>query len=259
MQTDMEAALAVAENALREDVVIEDAVAAFGDGRVVLPVGLETPTGLVSDALVRELNGYDEEVVGRLKSPGARLAAILNRGVVQVGESQASTKTLDSLTIPDRIELFLAIRTVTWGDQVQWNIQCSDCGAESEVGLSLSRDVPRKPASASGLFAVSLPFGRAEVRWPNGKVHERLMSGSFKSTGELVTYLIAQCVESIDDMPLLDGEESARALPSRVRKELFTILMDDLPGPQLDEVPLTCPACGSDVPVQLWLGAIFPL
>lgn len=262
MSTDLDAALAAANAALAEEdeSVVQEAQPSFGDDSVVLPVGLETAQGAVTDAVVRELNGFDEEAVGRTKKVSARLQMILERGVVTLGDEKASANRLLALSIPDRTELLLAIRSVTWGDVVPWNVVCSSCAEESEVEISLRTDVPRVAADAVGLFDLDLPNGGvAQVRWPDGKAQERLMSSTFKSGADLSTYIIAACVETIDGIPLLRGEDSARALSSRVRQAIANRLLNDLPGPRLDDVHVDCPACGEDISVTLWLGAIFPI
>src|SRR3954468_25079938 len=79
------------------------------DGTVLLPGGLETDDGIVRDAVVRELNGEDEEALAKASGHTLRYVQALLRGVETIGGEPVDNKVLRRLLIGDREELILAI------------------------------------------------------------------------------------------------------------------------------------------------------
>lgn len=266
MSVEMEQALAAAEAAQRDSaesqVIPADTHSPYTDNLVEVPVGLVEPgVGLVDVVEVRELNGYDEEVINRSKSAGMAVQQILERAVVKVGDREFRKSDLTALTLPDRVEILIGIRAATWGTDIDWNFRCSDCGETSEVKVDV-KDIPRKPLKdklADRNFALTLPSGKhAVLQWPGGDLHAKNLRGDFKSNAELVTALITSCVQTIDDMPLLRGTESAREMSLRDRQFISNYVFDNLPGPALDETEATCPSCGERSTIGLSVGALFP-
>lgn len=242
---------------------VRDVVGPHSDNLVTLPVGMFTPQeGVVDEAEIRELNGFDEEVIARSKNFGVTLSKVLERAVVRIGDEAATKKQLAWLTIGDRLELLLGIRKATWGDEVEFEMLCPECEQTVELTLSITRDIPRrelKDKAQGRSFMVDLPSGRTALcEWPTGSFHDKLLAGEFANAADLTTALLRNTVRSIDGMPLM-SDDDAKALPLRDRQELRDKVMDELPGPLLTEVELTCPECNGAVPMPLQVGALFPL
>lgn len=262
MSSDIQEILSAVEAAQGADSVdISPPPAPVGDRRIPLGVPVTDPVnGVLDYAEVRELNGYDEEIISRTRTQGTEALAIIERGVDSVGGVKATKKVLDRVAMSDRVELMLAVRTATWGDEVDVRASCDACGESTDTSVSLVDDVPRTPVpDKGGDFIIELPSGReAIVGWPSGAFHTRLLSGEWNTGAEMTTGLIVDCVREIDGMPLLQGEVSAKALPLRDRREIYKQVMEAVPGPKLDQVKIPCPVCGSEVEIAIPAGALFP-
>lgn len=231
------------------------------DLHVSLPVGLMDPVlGLVREAEVRELNGFDEEAVARCKTQGAALAVVLDRATVRIGDQPVSKALLEQLTLGDRVEILLAIRRATWGDVAETRAQCPQCRQWSTFAVSITSDIPRRELSdpvAEYRFEVELAPGRiAELQWPSGKVHAQILSGALTTSAQLATALIADCVQELGSIPLFD-DNAAKALPMRERTKLVEAITAGLPGPVMETARKTCSECDADVEVPLDLGSMF--
>lgn len=229
---------------------------------VRLPVGLVDPIdGFVREAEVRELNGYDEEVVARCKTNGMALAAILERATVRVGQRHPSKQDLLDLTIGDRMELLLAIRRATWGDGWDVSVYCERCRERVVLTMSITHDIPRRELSdpMDYQFEMVLSNGAvAEMRWPSGRVHARTLSGELTTSAELSTAMIADSVQELGNIPVFD-ENAAKALSLKDRSTLVTKLVAELPGPVIDGIKKECPTCNEELEVSLDLGSMFLL
>lgn len=266
MSVGLEQALSEVDDVQREDassrVVPADTHSPYTDNLVELPIGIIEPgVGIVDVVEVRELNGYDEEVISRSKTSGMALQQILERAVVQVGDRNFKKKDLLDMTLPDRLEVLIGIRSATWGEELDWTFKCSSCLTTDTVEVAM-KDIPRKKLDdklADRNFVLELPSGKtALMQWPGGKLHERNLRGEFKSNAEIVTALIASCVQTIDDIPLLRGEDSAREMALRDRQYISSYVFDNLPGPAVDDTEAECPACGESSVIGLSVGALFP-
>jgi len=236
----------------------------YSDNMVDLPVGILDPTaGSITTAEVRELNGFDEEVVARAKDLGSALLVILERATLKIGEEKATKRLLDSLTIGDRMELLIGIRKATWGDTISATLTCGECNVTEEVEISVTRDIPRNTIDdpiADRSIQIELPTtgAKAELTWPTGLVHNKVLTSPNMSTADMTTALIVDCVVSIDGLPLLSGEQEAKSMSVRDRAAITKAVTDDLPGPVLDKTTVECPTCGEKNSLPLQVGALFP-
>lgn len=234
-----------------------------GTPYVELPVGKFDPTTgtLVDKAEVRELNGFDEEAISKTKTRSMALSVALDRAVVAIGDSPVTKRDLQMLTIGDRMELLLAIRTETWGDEVDLYLKCPVCREDEKVTISLANDVARRllPDKVGGRQTqMELPSGRhALMNWPSGVVHTQILNGTIETAADLTTAVIADCVTEIDGFPMVT-DQVARSLGLRDRKALYDHLMENMPGPTLSETKVTCPNCGEEINPGLTLGVLFP-
>ncbi len=235
----------------------------YSDNIVDLPVGLLDPmAGSITTAEVRELNGFDEELVARAKDLGAALLVILERATVKIGEEKSTKRLLETLTIGDRMELLIGIRKATWGDALPVNLTCGECGISDDVEVSVTNDIPRNTIDdpiAGREIKIDLPSGsRADLTWPTGVVHTKVLMTPNMSSADMTTALITDCVVSLDGLPLLDGERQAKGMSVRDRAAITKAVTEKLPGPVLDKTEVTCPACGEKNSLPLQVGALFP-
>jgi hypothetical protein len=224
---------------------------------VTLPVGLATPTGIVTTVRVRELNGYDEEAIARAKSLGQRLLTILDRATVKIGDEDSSTELLRELFLGDRMAVLVAISRVTWGSRVNANIRCDECGFQ-EVEFNLDDLEYTKADPADSEFTVALKKGVAKVRWPDGHAHEALLNlGEQDNVANYRTLLINKCVVEINDIPVFG--DVARKLSVADRSTLVNRINEIYLGPRFDKTSVNCPSCGEEVSPAIGVGALFPI
>lgn len=235
---------------------------------VKLPGGLVQGGKVRKSAVVRELNGSDEEALSRALQSGSVfhfMDVLIERGTVSVGDLQATPEILKSLLIGDRDELALAIRIATYGDEMsieRWT--CPACQKMSDISFSLAEDVERKTLKAEdGVFEVSLRKGAtAKVRLPNGADQDALFEDDDWTTAQRNTILISRCVLSYTDP---DGQEfNMAAFPSMSlnfsipdRQKIIREISERQPGPRYNEIGFTHQECKNEVVLALGVRDLF--
>jgi hypothetical protein len=253
------AAEAMAQQEATVAVINPDPIKLPPDTIVELPAGLMDPfTGKTIDtAEVRELTGVDEEAISKITDLGKSLLTILERAVVKIGDEVASKDTLDALYAGDREMLLLAIRNVTFGEEILLGPgQCPSCRFEQTFNVNLIKDVKVKKLEGSAEFTVKCKVGEVLVNLPTGNTQKALISSTNKTSAELDTILLTNCVKSINGVPVV-SPEVVRNLGIKDRKQLLEEITNRNPGPQLSEISKPCQSCGTEVPLPLTLAELF--
>jgi endogenous inhibitor of DNA gyrase (YacG/DUF329 family) len=223
-----------------------------------LPVGLQTPAGVVTRVQVRELNGFDEEAVARSKTIGAALLTILERATVRIGDEPSSPALLRELFLGDRLAILVGISRCTWGANVVIDLACPFCSENNEIDYDLNDLSVVLGSPREGYFDIRLKSGKlASCHWPKGDVQEALAHADMDNQAEFRTVLINRCVDELDGIPLLG--DAARTLSVRDRKELVEAIQKNVVGPRFDLTTANCPSCGKEVSAVLTVGDLFPL
>ena len=227
---------------------------------VTLPLGLWSPVEPLRDtAVVRELNGYDEEAMAQAKSLGASMQIMLERAVVSIGGKKATPADMEELCLGDRWELLLGIRRVTWGDEIETSATCPHCRTTSEIEVPVS-EIPRQEVSdkiTGRRFSILLSKGEGTFKHIPGDVHRRMLQDKFTSAADIVTATILGCAEEIPGT-LVVTAESVKAMSLRDRRAVIQGLNKHNIGPDTDNVPVICEACGEEHTLALTAGALFP-
>jgi hypothetical protein len=232
------------------------------DSEVILPGGFISEDGsLIKYAEVRELNGIDEEVIYKSNSMGRALATILQRAVVSIGSNPVGKDDLDNLLTGDRDALLLGIYRATFGATVEFKTTCV-CQTELDVVVDLDKDVPIReiedPIQDRTFSYQSKKHGVIVVGLPTGKTQKKLIEHSDKTTSELNSILLGECLKSINGKSAL-GLTSALNLGMIDREKIIAEIIDRNPGPRLGEVKTTCEACGKEITLRLSLADLFRL
>jgi hypothetical protein len=230
---------------------------------VSLPGGFIAGDGsLVKYAEVRELTGSDEEAISKSGSIGRVLVAMLQRGLVSIGDQPAKKDDLDSLLSGDRDALLIGIRKVTFGDSIEYTINCPSCSTELDVAVDLNKDIPYKeledPINGRSFTYKSKTKGEIVVSLPTGLTQRKLLENNDKTRAELNTILLAGCVDSVNGAVSL-GASTVLGLGMADREAIIAEIVERNPGPRLGEVKTTCEACGEDIPMPLSLADLFRL
>lgn len=232
------------------------------DTSVHLPAGYLSPDGEVArTAEVREMNGADEEVLGKAQNSAQIFDTILNRAVVSIGEQKATKGILGELLIGDRDALLLGIFKATFGTEVELPGYCQTCEEFKTVQFDLNRDVETKvlvDPIADRRFTVEGRNHKYTVGFPTGRVQRELAETDGKTAGERNTLLLADTVIEIDGNPVISRQQ-VQAMGMADRNKIAQEIATRLPGPQFEDVVLSCTDCDGEVVVPFSLGALFRL
>jgi hypothetical protein len=228
---------------------------------VLLPAGFINPDGsLVKTAEIRELNGLDEEAIAKSGSTAKALQTILERGLVSLGDRNATRDDLNALLAGDRDAILLGIRKVTFGKNVEFTAFCDSCENVREFEIDLDNDVQVKELDnpiADRNWIVKLKSGIARIALPNGNTQRKVMENANKTVAELNTLILSGCVTSLNESPVTPL--SVLELGIQDRETLIKEIIEHNPGPRLGEVSKVCEACGKEVDLPLSLAALFRL
>lgn len=231
------------------------------DTNIDLPGGFYDPMEdqMVTTAEVRELTGADEEAIVKITEPGKALMTILEKATVTIGGKPADKETLNMLLAGDREALLLGIRRVTFGNEIELEAVCDRCPELQTFKIDLTKDVKVKSLDdrlADRRFVLDLKVGKVKVALPTGDTQLKLINASNKNTAELDTLLLSDCVQEINDVPVL-GQAQIRNLGIKDRRTLLEEIANRNPGPLLSEVKKACGTCGQEVELPLTLADLF--
>jgi len=210
-------------------------------------------------AVVRELTGEDEEILASIDvgkdsslSFGEYMTEILSLGVVSIGPfASPSKEMLDDLMLGDREVLFLGIVRATYGPEREYTVACPKCEQENYVTVDIESDFPitQSEWDLHSPHHIELKNGTVAVNPPTGKTSHSVAKA--KTTAEQNTLLLASC--------LVGGTvEFARSLSMADRNKLVKALLDNQPGPNLEEVKAPCGHCSTEITMVLdWASLLF--
>lgn len=230
------------------------------DTSVTLPGGYVTSTGeVVTDAEVRELTGKDEEAIARTTNVGRAFLTILERGTVRIGSEPASEELLNKLLSGDRDMLLLNIFKVTFGAEPEVPAYCYSCKEMKTVGVDIEKDVKvrtLKDPINDRVFTVKGKTREYTVQLPTGVTQKELLLSTDKTSAELNTILLENTVVKIADSPVV-SKTQVQNLGIADRKLILDEITKRIPGPQFEDLKVTCPDCESEVTVPINLGTFF--
>lgn len=258
--TDAELVTQFAQKAMEEPEKIITSRAP-SDTTVDLPGGYVSQDGtVVKTAEVRELNGADEEAISKAGSKAKALGVLLQRGLVKVGNEDATKEMLDGLLSGDRDAILIGIRKVTFGDELKAMVHCYACNEDQEMVVVLSEDIPVRQLddSKGRTWVVETKKGPVAVALPTGLVQKKLMDNADKTAAEINTLLLSGCVISVNGAPSM-GAHTVLSLGMIDRSKLVDEIIENNPGPRLGEVKKACKACGESIDLPLSLLDLFQL
>lgn len=254
---ELNAGLAKMLEGARPDIpVVEDPPS----GTVELLWGIQRDGHRYRTAIVRELNGADEEAIARLPSSGANYNTMvvdmhLRCAVVQIGaiDIEKDRDVLGELLISDRDILFKEILLTTYGKTRDYEgVSCPTCGFEMDLHVNIEGLIEtRNPRTfEDDKFTVVLRGGeQVLMRYVNGKDQMSVFHNAAKplSTPEANSRFLSSCVERVDGKPVSDPEKWALALGVADRRKIVDALLD-IPALGFKEVEVPCEKCGENLP-----------
>lgn len=231
------------------------------DGQVELPGGwIDADGNLHTRALVRELNGRDEEKMSRI-DPQKNLPLLLQTmakcGLESIDGIEPTERMFNDLLVGDREMLILGIRVATYGDNLPMHITCPSCRAEEDLELELMEDIPisRMEHPEQREYTVELRHGRSAIVTPLTVQMQDQVWDPKKSLAEVKTDMLEKCVVAIDGRPV--GRQEVLDLGLGDRNTLLDRLQELQPGPDLSGIQLPCQSCGQDFALGLDLNDLF--
>lgn len=208
---------------------------------------------------VRELTGRDEEALARIPDVGRSLVAMIERGVVRLGSDPASPERLDSLYGGDWDTVLLAVRAVTFGEELELKPTCKGCGSTYEVTVNILKDLPVRTANPEDLmWTVEGRRHVYEMSLYSGATQRTIfdLMGEGKSIAVINTEVLHDSIQQIDGMPVL-GRDTVRDIPLADRRALLDSIQERRVGPDLQGVKIKCPTCGHEQGFPLNAAALF--
>jgi hypothetical protein len=220
----------------------------------------------LQNAIIRELNGEDEEAIVSLTTKSDLvysdyMSALLKRAVVSIDDiSIAQNPTLiDTLIIGDRDLLFIGAMRATYGRFREMEVTCGNCASTNFVTLNLdedfSFDFPKHDCTQP--IEVELRDGSViKMHYPTGG-DSSYVAKKAKTTAEQNTIMLARCTEWGDDQPS-NLEQWAKHLGVSDRSKLVRALTNTPPGPKMEEVKTQCAKCDEELLIIMdWVSLLF--
>lgn len=250
------------------------------EGGVTLNMGHMVGDHRVVDAIVREMNGADEEAISKSMTSGnvvRFIDVVVHRATVGLGlltPGKEMDEALDHLTIGDRDLLVMAVRRATYGDTLTLTkVECPYCEETMTITYNVSPvadggDVPvRSWEDCPGIadptqreFEVEMPSGRvATMKLIDGAVHKVVFTpdNEKKAMGEINTLILREVVLAIDGKKVKTMEQVRDRLSMGDRRHLLQWLSENQPGPQYGEVVQECVECKREFPLVVDVLTLF--
>lgn len=234
-----------------------------GPNQVTLERGILRDGIWHRDAVVRELNGYDEEAIAAIgagSAPHKLIETLLTRGVVSVGGEPMTRTVAGELLIGDREWLILNIRRATFGDSLEFeHLPCTHCGDLVDLTVPLDA-IPAVHLDDPERIEYEIPLRKgatAVVRMPTGDDQEAVFAvrdNRAKQDSAILTRCVLRLIQA-------DGTElprpPAQTLPWADRQTILQALVRTQPGPRLGDFTFTHDTCGQEVALPINLAILF--
>lgn len=217
-------------------------------------------------ALVRELNGEDEEAIASLTSKknlsySEYMSSLLARSVLYIGdiEVNGNASLIDQLMVGDRDLLFIGTVRATYGRVRELEAVCNQCESNNYVTLNLDEDfkMVEPTRDLREPLEVKLKDGTlVKLNYPTG-ADSMYVAKKAKTSAEQNTLMLARC-SVWDSNPPKDREAWAKSLNLGDRGKLVRALSTDPPGPKMEEVKTQCANCKEDLVILMdWVSLLF--
>jgi len=218
-------------------------------------------------AIVRELNGEDEEFIASASSKkelsyAEYMSILLSRAVISIGdiEIEGNAYLVDQLMIGDRDLLFLGTIKATYGRARELEVTCGSCDGTNFITLELDEDfkVTKSKNDLHKPMEVTLRDGSVvKLNYPTG-ADSLFVAKKGKTTAEQNTLMLARCSVWDNGTQPQDLEVWAKALNLGDRSKLVKSLTTDPPGPKMGEVKTQCGVCNEELTLLMdWVSLLF--
>ena len=233
--------------------------------KVDLLRGYQSQGEWLMSAVVRELNGEDEEILSAYDiqknvTYSEYMTQLLRRGVVSVGDLEVAKQPaiLEELIVGDRDVLFLSVIKATYGRYRDFQVTCRECSGDNDITMDLEKDftIEQPKVDLHAPIEVTLKNGEnVQLRYPTGG-DSQIVGKRGKTTAEQNTLMLSRCVMS--NKTTSEKEAWARGLSLADRNKLVKSLFSAQPGPRMEEVETQCAHCSAKIVLALdWVALLF--
>jgi hypothetical protein len=239
-------------------------------GTVELLWGIERDGHRYKTAIVRELNGGDEEALARLPAGNVNYNVMvvdlhLRCGVVQIGgiDIAKDRNALGELLIFDRDILFKEILLTTYGKQRTYrDVLCPTCGFAVDLYVDVEAlvEIRDNREFSSDRFVAELRDGRQVLmRYVSGNDQLGVFQSTTRplTTAEANSAFLASCVEKVDGKAVANPQEWSRELGAADRATIVEALLA-IPSIGFKEVEVPCEKCGERLPTKITWADLLP-
>jgi hypothetical protein len=230
-----------------------------------LPGGFIDSDGVLhTECRIREINGADEEAMAReLRSPTVNVPKVvdllLKRCVLSVGLiDPVPPGVLSKMLTGDRAALILAIRILTFG--TDWEVPdfpCKLCGQTFGCIVELE-SIPLKKLDNPMVQEVEVELRNghiANMALLDGATQLEMVGDGNRTGPEEVTIAIDRCIRRLDGAPVAGHISQKMSMADR--RKIVQAMSDAQPGPQMEEVGVTCTECGREANYTVSLVDLF--
>jgi hypothetical protein len=211
-----------------------------------LPCGLLDGDNLYKDVVVREISGYEEDMLANQKMPASKkMSELLARCVTRIGpitDKGKIAQAIMDLIVGDRAALIFAIRRVTLGDEYPFKDKCPECEKESLYAVDLGTEISIKemPDPKKRLFEKVLPSGKVVRFKPMTGHGEEKLAKSKNRDEDALSLAIQMRLETLDGKPAGLGDVKGLGLRDR---QALRDAFEEVEGGVDTEVDMKCPHC----------------
>ena len=230
-----------------------------------LPGGFIDSDGVLhTECRIREINGADEEAMAReLRNPNTNVPKVvdllLKRCVLSIGLIEpVPPGLLSKMLTGDRAALVLAVRILTFG--TDWEVPdfpCKLCGQSFGTIVELD-SIPIRKLENPMIQEVEVELRNghiANVALLDGATQLEMVGDGNRTGPEEATIAIDRCIRRLDGAPVAGHVSQKMSMADR--RKIVQAMSDAQPGPQMEEVGVTCTECGREANYTVSLVDLF--
>lgn len=205
----------------------------------------KTPVDLLAE--LRPITGYEEEFIEKFHDQinTSRLCnEVLARCLEQPGHppDQTTLDRISDLIVAERDRAIVHLRRISFGDVVNTEITCPECGKVSDISFDLNI-LPLNFEPPPSSIEVKLENGDLlQLRIPTAGVQSELLDQDLETLAERRTFLLARSVARIGDRTGPFDLHDIRSLQSSDRLTLEKSLEESIPDLELG-MDIECSEC----------------
>lgn len=227
-----------------------------------LPHGVKDAEGnLHKEIEIIEMNGKVDEQIAKPDvrvNTGKIINAVLSVCLKRVGELTPQKlgkakwdKMISDMFMGDRDYVMMKLREVTYGDELEIDLQCPSCRDKFRYIVELLTDVEYKPVLGDPeAIPFELPRGiknkegvlvtEGKLALPTGFDQEQMDNMLRRNPGQANTTLLTRALKELGDVTI--NSDTVRNLNKRDREYLVEHLTENMFGPKL-VIEVECPSC----------------